>query len=151
MKKIIVALVLLVGINGFAQETKQQPKKAESEKLTSDQRNQLHLKRLTLELDLNAAQQNEMRILITEQSAKKESQMAENRTLKAANKKLTSDEMFAKKSKMLDDEIAMKEKVKKILNPEQMKKWEIRKEHEHKKAKKEMLHKKKKATQLEKE
>lgn len=141
MKKIIVAALLLVGMTSFAQERKGKPERAEMEQLTPDQRNQLHLKKLTLELDLNASQQKEMSKIIAEQSAKRGAAMAERKANKDANKKMTSDERFAKKSKMLDEQILMKERVKKILTPEQLKKWEKMRDHKQGAMKKRMMHK----------
>ena len=48
---------------------------------------------------------------------------------KEKTEKPTSDEMFAMKSKMLDEQIAMNSKMKKILSPEQFKKWDEMKKH----------------------
>lgn len=146
MKKIIVVALLIVGMTGFAQERRQmRSDKTEMEQLTPEQRNQLHLKKLTLDLDLNATQQKEMSKIIAEQSAKREAAMAERKASKDANKKIKADERFARKNKMLDEKIAMKERMKKILNPEQMKKWEEMKEHKEGAMHKKMMHKKMKA------
>jgi hypothetical protein len=119
----------------FAQEKKQVAKES-TEKLTVEQRNQLQLKKMTLDLDLNASQQKEMAVLIAEQSAKREAKMAEMKEKKAAQKKLTANEKFEMENKMLDSQIEMKEKMKKILNDKQMEKWEAgqqkRRAHMHK-------------------
>lgn len=128
MKKLIVTALLFVGITSFAQEKiskeNQKAQRAEMEKLSPEQRNQLHLKKLTLELDLTASQQKEMAKIIAEQQVKKEAMRAEVASKKESNKKLTSDERFVMKSKMLDEKIALKERVKKFLTPEQVEKWE---------------------------
>jgi len=118
MKKILITALLMVGMTAFAQE-KETPK---PEKLTLEQRNELQLKQLTLDLDLTTSQQNEMKKIITEQSAKKEKALAERKATE--NKNLTSDERFAKRSQLLDEQIALKQSVKKILNAEQYSKWE---------------------------
>jgi len=127
MKNLIVTALLIVGMTSFAQEKPQRPEKgnrAGMEKFTPEQRNQLRIKKLTLDLDLNASQQKEMAKLISEADAKREAARAEHKTQKDTGKKLSTDEKFAMRSKMLDEQIAFKEKVKKVLNPEQMVKWE---------------------------
>ncbi|HMK07112.1 MAG TPA: hypothetical protein VK476_06260, partial [Flavobacterium sp.] len=78
----------------------------------------------TLDLDLNAEQQKEMGKIIAEQQAKRESKRKEREANKKANTKPTADQIFAMKNQRLDEEIATKEKVKKILTPEQLQKWE---------------------------
>ncbi|MDP3681188.1 MAG: hypothetical protein Q8R22_10190 [Flavobacterium sp.] len=140
MKKLFIAALLVVGMTSFAQEKKARPERAKMEQMTPEQRNQLHLKKMTLELDLNASQQKEMSKIIAEQSAKREAKMAERKATKDSVKKLTSDEIFAKKSKMLDEQIVMKERVKKILTPEQYKKWDDMKSKRHHGMKKRMMH-----------
>lgn len=148
MKKLFIAALLVVGMTSFAQERKGRPERSEMEQLTPEQRNQLHLKKMTLELDLNASQQKEMSKIIAEQSVKKEARMAERKANKDSVKKLTSDELFAKKSKMLDEQIVMKERMKKILTPEQYKKWDEMKAKRHHGMKKRMMHKDGKAAEM---
>ncbi len=140
MKKLFIAALLVVGMTSFAQERKARPERAQMEQMTPEQRNQLHLKKLTLELDLNASQQKEMSKIIAEQSAKREAKMAERKASKDSAKKLTSDEIFAKKSKMLDEQIVMKERMKKILSADQYKKWDDMKGKRHHGMKKRMMH-----------
>jgi Spy/CpxP family protein refolding chaperone len=141
MKKLFIVALLVVGMTSFAQEKKARPERAKMEQMTPEQRNQLHLKKMTLELDLNASQQKEMSKIIAEQSAKREAKMAERKATKdSVKKQLTSDEIFAKKSKMLDEQIVMKERMKKILTPEQYKKWDDMKGKRHHGMKKRMMH-----------
>ncbi|MFY0483410.1 hypothetical protein ACI6PS_12475 [Flavobacterium sp. PLA-1-15] len=124
MKKLIAGALLLVGMTGFAQEKVSLQDRADNEKFTAEQRNELQLKKLTLELDLTASQQKEMSKIIAEQNSKREAAKADFKSTKTSNKKLTADERFVMKNKMLDEKIAMKEKVKKVLTPEQVEKWE---------------------------
>lgn len=123
----VFALVLGLTISATAQE-KQSRKRDPSEKLTTEQRNVLHLKKMTLELDLNASQQKQMAAIIAEQSAEREAKMAERKAKEDTKKPLTADEKFTMKSKMLDRKMEIKTKMKKILNEEQMKKWEANQE-----------------------
>ena len=141
MKKLFIAALLVVGMTSFAQERKARPERAQMEQMTPEQRNQLHLKKMTLELDLNASQQKEMSKIIAEQSAKREARMTERKASKdSVKKQLTADELFAKKSKMLDEQIVMKERIKKILSADQYKKWDDMKGERHHGMKKRMMH-----------
>lgn len=130
MKKIItIALIAIISVSTYAQDRKERPRRPEGnsmKKFTPEQRNQLILKKMTLDLDLNASQQKEMSKIIAEQNAKREAHMKDR---KAKNTKLTSDEIFEMKSKMLDEQIVMKGKMKKILSPEQFKEWDKMKHH----------------------
>jgi hypothetical protein len=142
MKKMIVAALLIAGMASFAQDKKPMDKKAQAEQMTPEQRNELHLKKLTLDLGLNASQQKEMAKVISEQSAKMEKQHAEMKARKESDKKLTADERFAMESKRLDEQIAVKERVKKILTAEQFEKWEKMMEHKRGEMKEHMHEKK---------
>lgn len=127
MKKLIIVALLVVGMTSFAQNKKEigsRHHRDEMEKFTPEQRNQLMLKKMTLELDLNASQQKEMSKIIAEKSDKRQARIKEMKANKNSNTKSTSDEMFARKNRMLEEKIAMKDRMKKILNPEQYKKWE---------------------------
>jgi len=124
MKKLLMVAFLVVGLTAFAQEKKMDRKRADMEKLTPEQRNQLAVKKMTLELGLNDSQQKEMSKIIAEQSTKREAAIAERKANKEKGVKPTADERFARESKRLDEQMALQERVKKILSPEQFKKWE---------------------------
>jgi Tfp pilus assembly protein PilE len=128
MKKLIIAALLLVGMTSFAQQGNKTDKKqgrAEMEKFTPEQRNELMLKKMTLELDLSSKQQAQMKSIIAEKSAKSEAMMKAHKDNKT---KPTRDERFAMKTKMMDEQIAMKAKMKSILSDEQFVKWDAMKE-----------------------
>jgi hypothetical protein len=127
MKKLFIATLLVVGLSAFAQDNKEmgkRPDRAEMEKLTPEQRNELMLKKMTLDLDLNAKQQEQMKQVIADQSAKREAMRAERK----ANQEKNTDERFDMRSKMMDEQIAMKSKMKSILSAEQFEKWNAEKE-----------------------
>ncbi|MFV8268357.1 hypothetical protein ACNQGP_00285 [Flavobacterium sp. GT2N3] len=149
MKKLFIIALLVVGMASFAQERKARSERAQMEQLTPEQRNQLHLKKMTLELDLNASQQNEMSKIIAEQSAKRETKKAERKeTNESVKKQLTSDALFAKKSMMLDEQIVMKKRMKKILTSEQYEKWDDMKGKRHNEMKKRTMHHKERTAAL---
>ena len=119
MKKLFLAIALVATTLTFAQD-----RKARGEKLTPEQQTELQVKRMTLELDLDEKQQKEIKTILVEQSKKRETKLAEMKAKKEKGEKPTADERFAMKNEMLDNQIAMKARMKKILKPEQFTKWE---------------------------
>ncbi|ODS81992.1 MAG: hypothetical protein ABS44_18690 [Chryseobacterium sp. SCN 40-13] len=108
---------------GFAQE---KATRGERERMTPEQQVQLQVKRMTLDLDLTAKQQKDVEKLLTEQSQKREAVKAAQGDVKKNYKEMTSDERFAMQNKRMDEKIAFKGEMKKILNAGQMEKWEKR-------------------------
>ena len=103
MKKLIVVALLLFVFTTFAQVEKKEKEKSESrEKLSPEERTQRELKRMTKALHLTDAQQKEMTALFSEMQSKR----AENQ---------------GKSSK--EDRKVMKDKINKILTPEQAAIW----------------------------
>jgi hypothetical protein len=123
MKKLIIAVVFVVSMTGVAKDRKDRPKRAEMEKFTLEQSNQLMLKKITLELELSVKQQGQMKSIIVGQTAKRESRMKERKANKDLNSQLSSDERVTRKSQMLDEHINMKAKMKNILPEDQFEKW----------------------------
>ena len=143
MKKALLIIVILLEFAGFAQENKEKKHRDQIDKFTPAQKNQLLLKKMTLELDLNASQQKEMSSIISEQSTKREARIAERKEKKEAHAKRNAEEHFERKNELLDEQIETKEKLKKILTPEQLEKWKTFKEAKKDGAKKERKHLKK--------
>ena len=125
MKKLALIVLLVVGLSTYAQEGKKQERQgAERERLSPEQRNQLQLKKMTLDLNLNESQQKEIAKILEEQTSKRQAEMATFKANKDKGVKPTAEERFAMKNKKLDEAIAVKAKVQKVLTPEQFKKWE---------------------------
>ena len=124
MKKVCIVALLVIGISSFAQERKERHPKGEMEQMTPEQRNQLHLKKMTLDLDLNAKQQEQLTKILADQSAKREAMKAEHKVKMEETKAIR----FEMKKKILDEQIEMKNKMKSILSAEQFAKWEMKKE-----------------------
>lgn len=112
-------MAMMVGITASAQEKKTRP-----EPLNNEQRTELQVKRMTLALDLNENQQKDMQKLMLERNKKREQLKNDFKANKAESKKLTADERFSMQTKMLDEKIAMKDEMKKMLTAEQFAKWE---------------------------
>ena len=124
MKKVCIVALLAIGLSSFAQERKERHPKGEMEQMTPEQRNQLHLKKMTLDLDLNAKQQEQLTKILADQSAKREAMKAEHKVKMEEAKAIR----FEMKKKILDEQIEMKNKMKSILSAEQFSKWEMKKE-----------------------
>lgn len=129
MKKLIVLALLIVGTTIVAQQRNRQApgnKQAPGnriEQFTAEQKSQLMLKKMTLELDLTDAQQKDMSAFISEKTAKKEALIAEMKAKKEKGVRPTKDERFAMAMKMMDEKIASKKTMQKILNAKQYEKW----------------------------
>ena len=120
MKKLIlIALLVVVGMTSFAQVEKLG--KAGMEKLTPEQRQEKHLKRLSAELNLNAEQRVQIGKIMAEQSTKREG-------MKSNQEKPTEEQKAAFKKQREEEKAVMNEKMKKILSAEQFEKWNTLKE-----------------------
>jgi Spy/CpxP family protein refolding chaperone len=107
MKKLIVAALLVVGLTTYAQE--KEGRRAGKEKLTSEQKVNLQVKKMTKDLDLNEKQTKDVRALVTKQVEKREAikiQMkAEKEAVSVEMKKILTAEQYAKWEKKRDEKI----------------------------------------------
>jgi protein CpxP len=140
MKKLIVTIVLVISSLSFAQE---------KSKLSPEQQAELQVKKMTLDLDLDTKQQNEIKTILLEQNKKRATKIAELKDKKKQGVKLSADEKFDLKNNMLDEKIEHKARMKKILKPEQFQKWEQHQENRKEKMSKKSQNRKdkRKATQ----
>ncbi|MBC5836409.1 hypothetical protein [Flavobacterium muglaense] len=96
MKKLFIAALIAVTISGFAQDKKRKTDQGEKEKMerfTPEQQNELMLKKMTLELDLSSKQQNEMKGMIAERTAKREAMMKAHKENKTNKRRAFCDEI----------------------------------------------------------
>ena len=133
MKNIASILVIVLA---FSFTTQAQGKRNQ---LSATQQVNLKVKRITLALDLSNQQQSLIRPLLMAQITEKEALMRDRKETRKAKRKPTADEIYAKKSKVLDDRIAMKNSMKKILNETQFKKFEKMRKSRKMKGKRRML------------
>lgn len=138
MKKLIAVALFCFSLTGFAQEKNAARLRNDRESFTPGQRSELAVKKLTLELDLNASQQSEMSKIINDLEAKKTAKRAEFNARKESERTMTNDARFALKNQLLDEQMATHGKVKKILNADQYAKWERMQEDRKSRVKKEM-------------
>ena len=123
MKKLIIALVLGMGLTGFAQEAAPQPNRANMEKMTPEQRQQKQLAHLTKELTLDAKQQEAVGKILAEKSAKAQDARTQKEARKSGGEKMTDAERDAFKTKIQTEKADTEAKMKAILSPDQYKKW----------------------------
>jgi len=133
MKKLIIALVLVIGLSGFAQEST----KEEMEKMTPEQRHQKHMEHLTKELNLDAKQQKEVSQIMSEKSMKIQAINSEYDSKKG---KMSDQDKMECKSKKEAEHKVVDTKMKAVLTADQYQKWIMMKEEK----KKEMMDKKNK-------
>jgi len=126
MKMWILAMTMMVAAGVNAQDKKQH-----REPFKPEQRAELQAKRMTLALDLNEKQQKEVQKLFLENGKERAEYRRQHMAEWHTGKKLSTDEKFAVKSKILDDRIAMNSNMKKILNEKQFEKFEKMKARKH--------------------
>lgn len=123
MKKLLIIALALVTVSGFAQVDKE---KVMMERLTRksqkspEERAQIETKQLTLKLDLTEKQQSQVEETLVVHHAEGNARMAKN---KKAMKEMSDDERHELQVARLDAQIALKEKMKGILNAEQYSKY----------------------------
>ncbi len=124
MKKLIFAALLAVSVSTFAQDKKEMDKKSDrNEKGTPEQKNAMRLKKLTTDLNLDAKQQEKIKQIIAEQNAHREAMMAERMANKDNATEPTPEELKDRRQKGKEARKAMEDKLKTILSPEQLEKW----------------------------
>ncbi|WP_293894571.1 hypothetical protein [Flavobacterium sp.] len=115
MKKVIVAALLVVGITAFAQE--KEGRRAGGGELTSEQKVDFQVKKLTKDLDLNEKQVKDVKVLVSKEVEKREAKRAEMKELLTKKR----DEMKARREA---EQATLAAEMKKILTAEQYTKWE---------------------------
>ena len=135
MKTLFTTILLFIGFVTLVQpqhERMKREKRMENIKnMTPEQQATLWSKKMTLELDLNASQQEEIYTLILEKA--KRNKMHQKNNVK---KSLSNEERFKMQENLLDEKIKMRNAMKSILNPDQYEQWKkIEKQKERKKRK----------------
>ena len=140
-------MTLLLGISSFAQQQPQvkllEPKKHFNEnmekmkEMSPEQEATLWTKKMTLELDLNETQQDQMYALILEKAKTRDQRLD-----KLPKERHNKDQIFKMEVDRLDQKIAMKKALKSILTKKQFERWELmEKSIETKMFKKKVIHK----------
>lgn len=141
MKNLFIAVILLTAIGASAQPFE----KSKRPDFTPSQIAELQTKKMTLELELTKNQQQQI-LEINKRNAIERKQIIEKRKdFKEKGVKPNSDELFKIRSAQLDNQIALQNKMKTILNEQQFKAWKknrtLKKMHLKRKAKKRKMQK----------
>lgn len=129
MKKLILLAVLAVSVQVFAQDAPK-PERHRGERadkmmnLSAEEMATLQTKKMTLHLDLNASQQEQIQKINLENAKQRKAMMEARKAKREQGEKPTPEERYAMENARLDHQIAMKAKMKKILNDTQYQKWE---------------------------
>lgn len=123
MKKLLLVATIVLSTLTFAQE-----RTTKEERLTPEQQTELKVKQMTLDLDLTAKQQSELKTIILAQAQKRQAEIVAKEKTRVKGQKRSANERFEMKNKMLAEQIEMKAQMKQTLSAEQFSKWEAKKE-----------------------
>ena len=120
MKNIIVLIALMAMTVAQAQQGRKGEKGERMKNVNSQEMATMQSKKMTLALDLSDKQEKEIfQILVNQAENRKANKMS-----KEDHQKLTDEQKKAKKIAVMDEKIAAKRAMKKILNENQYAKWE---------------------------
>ena len=117
--KNITSILILVFLFTFTIQA--QKKRGYKQQLTINQQTSLKVKQMTLVLDLSDRQQQQVTPLLRGAIAFRQAAMEKRKEARKQKKRLSSDEIYAIKSQVLDNKISMKRSMKDILNETQFK------------------------------
>jgi hypothetical protein len=123
-----LALLLIMAIAGTisvnAQQNSYQNNKQQRPQFSAVQHSELAIKKMTLALDLNEKQQNQIKPLLLAQATQRKAAMEKMKAARANKQRPSEDELFAMKNQQLDHQIVMKKAMKEILTKEQFEEFE---------------------------
>ncbi|MEW4924400.1 DUF4890 domain-containing protein [Algibacter sp. 2305UL17-15] len=124
MKKILMIALAICAIQITSAQANNRGQKAMD--LAPEEMATLQTKKMTLLLDLNQSQQDDIYKINLENAKLRKAHMAERKAKRehAEATKPSKEQRLEMANKMLDHKIAMKAKMKNILNDEQYAKWE---------------------------
>lgn len=120
----ILMMVIAVTFTANAQQNNNQKGAKNIPEFSVEQHTKLALKKMTLELDLNEQQQNQIKPLMLAQATQRKATIEKMKAARANKQKSSADDFFAMKNQQLDNQIAMKTKMKELLTNEQYEKFE---------------------------
>ena len=133
MKKLILIAIAFISLNAVAQDNKKEHTKKDSKEkrelakdLSAEEIATIGSKKMTLALDLSEKQQDQVKEVLLEQAITRKQNMEKRRekSKKEDAKKLSKEDRLTLINAKLDNQIAMKQKMKSILTAEQYEKWE---------------------------
>ncbi len=132
MKRLTVIMVMLISVGMAAQKHGGQGMhKGQKMDLSAEEMATLHTKRMTLALDLTKAQFDKVYEINLENAELRKAKQDQMKSMKENGewKKPTSEEYFKMQNERLDHQIAVQEKMKKILDEKQYEAWKKMQKH----------------------
>ncbi|MBO0321607.1 hypothetical protein J0X14_04800 [Muricauda sp. CAU 1633] len=126
MKRLVVALALLISIGALAQRQEgHRMHKSPKMDMTAEQMATLQTKQMTLALDLTKVQQQKVMTINLDEAEFRKAKWDEMKALRESGerKKPTTEERFEMENARLDHQIAHQEKMREVLNDEQYQTW----------------------------
>ncbi|MFD2099599.1 hypothetical protein [Flagellimonas iocasae] len=126
MKRLVVAMALLVSLGALAQEQQgHRMRKGPKMDMTAEQMATLQTKQMTLALDLTKAQQQKVMTINLDVAQQRKAKWEEMKAMRESGewKRPTPEERFDMENARLDHQIAHQEKMKEVLNDEQYQTW----------------------------
>lgn len=133
MKKLLLIAIALITVSATAQERKRERQKRGEHQIVQQFKDfspeeiaTLQTKRMALELDLSEAQQKQIQTIHLEQAKARKTEMETREKMRedGKEKQPSKEDRFNRANRQLDSRIALKAKMKDILNKEQFEKWE---------------------------
>ena len=124
MKKLIIALVLGMGLSGFAQDANSN-NRGGMQNMTPEQRVEKQLATMTKDLSLDAKQQEAVGALLKEKSAKAQEARAKREAQRSSGEKMTEEQRNAFRTAMQAERADTEAQLKTILTADQFKKYTV--------------------------
>lgn len=122
MKKLIIALVLGMGLSGFAQEVNSN-NRGNNQNMTPEQRIEKQLATMTKDLSLDAKQQEAVGALLKEKSVKAQEARVKREAQRTSGEKMTDEQRNAFRTAMQAEREDTDTKLKAILTADQFQKY----------------------------
>ncbi|WAC01723.1 hypothetical protein N7U66_17760 [Lacinutrix neustonica] len=135
MKKLIIMALALASFNMQAQDKKEDRmaiKKERLNKMNAEDMAQIQTKKMVLALDLSDAQQKQVEQVELKTAKRRLEHMKKKATMAEKGEKPSEDARLKMQNDKLDNRIATKREMKKILNESQYEKWNTMHERKHK-------------------
>ncbi|WP_419212544.1 hypothetical protein ACNR9Q_00095 [Maribacter sp. X9] len=124
MKKLMLAIFVMVGISAVAQDHNMKGKRNAMMDFTPEQIATLQTKKMTLALDLSDSQQSKIEAMFMEDAKIRKAKMETFKKRKESGEKMSTDEKFNMLNERLDRKIERKKEMKSLLSPEQYAQYE---------------------------
>lgn len=146
-----------MSVTAFSQQREHREKMSHHSEMTSEEMATLKSKKMALQLDLNKSQQEQVKQLFVANMNERKAMMENKKEAGTKAMDSTKADRFKMMNSKLDQQIAMQDKMKKILDAEQFNEWksssrkEMSKRRRHQADTKKKMHRASAKTQMRKE